>query len=152
MDRDDGVRGRAATTTDRTLGEYIAVVLGAVYVLVGVLGFFVTGGVEFAATQGDKLLGVFEVNPLHNLEHLAIGIALIAAFYSGAAAVRAVATIIGAVYVILGIAGFFIEGEDANILALNVPDHILHLVSGAALLAAAALTRPTGELSARRAT
>ncbi len=151
MDRDDGARGRAATTTDRTVGEYIAVVLGAVYVLVGILGFFVTGGVEFAGTQGDKLLGVFEVNPLHNLVHLAIGIALIAAFYSGAAAVRAVATIIGAVYVILGIAGFFIEGE-ANILALNVPDHILHLVSGAALLVAAALTRPAGELSARRAT
>jgi hypothetical protein len=33
-----------------------------------------------------------------------------------------------------------------------VPDHILHLVSGAALLVAAALTRPAGELSARRAT
>jgi hypothetical protein len=152
MDRDDGARGRAATTTDRTLGEYIAVVTGAVYVLVGILGFFVTGGVEFAATQGDKLLGVFEVNPLHNLVHLAIGIALIAAFYSGAAAVRAVATIIGAVYVILGIAGFFIEGEDVNILALNGPDHVLHLASGAVLLAAAALTRPAGELSARRAT
>jgi hypothetical protein len=150
MDRDDNGRGRA-TTADRTPGEYIAAALGAVYVLVGILGFFVTGGVEFAATNGDKLLGIFEVNPLHNLVHLAIGIALLAAFYSGAAAVRAVATIIGAVYVILGIVGFFIEGEDVNILALNVPDHILHLASGAALLVAAALTRDAS-VTARRAT
>jgi hypothetical protein len=150
MDRDDNGRGRA-TTEDRTPGEYIAAALGAVYVLIGILGFFVTGGVEFAATNGDKLLGIFEVNPLHNLVHLAIGIALLAAFYSGAAAVRAVATIIGAVYVILGIVGFFIEGEDVNILALNVPDHILHLASGAALLVAAALTREAS-VRARRAT
>jgi uncharacterized protein DUF4383 len=108
------------------------------------------------ATTADRtpgeLLGVFEVNPLHNLVHLAIGIALLAAFYSGAAAVRAVATIIGAVYVILGIAGFFIEGEGVNILALNVPDHVLHLASGAALLVAAALTRREAAVSPRRAT
>lgn len=139
MDRDTD-RGRA-TTGDRTPGELIAAALGAVYVLVGIIGFFVTSGVGFAATKGNDLLGVFQVNPLHNIVHLAIGVALLAAFYAGAAATRAVATVIGAVYLIVGVAGFFVKGTDANILALNLPDHLLHLGTGAALLVAAALTR-----------
>jgi Domain of unknown function (DUF4383) len=141
MDRDTG-RARARTA-DRTPGELIAAALGAVYVLVGIIGFLVTSGVEFAGTKGNDLLGIFEVNPLHNIVHLAIGVALLAAFYAGAAATRAVATVIGAVYLIVGVAGFFMKGTDANILALNLADHLLHLGTGAALLVAAALTRDT---------
>jgi hypothetical protein len=143
MDTDD-VRRNRATAGDRTPGEIIAAALGAVYVLIGIIGFFVTGGVNFAATNGEQLLGIFEVNPLHNIVHLAIGIALLGAFAAGAAATRAVATIIGAVYLLVGVVGFFITNSDANILALNTPDHFLHLATGAALLVAAAMTRPAG--------
>ena len=39
----------------------------------------------------------------------------------------------GAVYLLLGIVGFFLTGP-ANILALNVPDHFLHLASAVVLL------------------
>ena len=45
----------------------IAVIFGAVYIVVGALGFAVTGGVSFLATQGGMLLGIFMVNPLHNV-------------------------------------------------------------------------------------
>ena len=48
----------------------IAVVFGAVYVLVGLLGFAVTGGVSFLATEGGLLLGIFMVNPLHFKLHV----------------------------------------------------------------------------------
>src|SRR4029453_8756991 len=57
----------------------VATVFGAVYVLVGLLGFAVTGGVGFIATDGGLLLGIFQVNPLHNVAHILIGAALLLA-------------------------------------------------------------------------
>ena len=60
----------------------VATVFGAVYVLVGLLGFAVTGGVGFIATEGGLLLGVFQVNPLHNIAHLLIGAALLIAGFA----------------------------------------------------------------------
>ena len=125
----------------RTTGEKIAGIFGATYLAIGLLGFVATGGVGFADTQGNDLLGIFEINPLHNLVHLAIGVALLAAFAAGARAVTVVAGLIGVVYIAVGIAGFFVEGTDANILALNTTDHLLHLASGAFLVLAASLAR-----------
>ena len=112
----------------------VATVFGAVYLLVGLLGFAVTGGVGFIATQGGLLLGIFEVNPLHNIAHLLIGAALLIAGLANARAAKRVNTTVGAVYLLLGIVGFFLTGTAANILALNVPDHFLHLASAVVLL------------------
>jgi hypothetical protein len=112
----------------------VATIFGAVYLLVGLLGFAVTGGVGFVATKGGLLLGIFEVNPLHNIAHLLIGAALLIAGLTRVAAARAVNITVGAVYLLLGIVGFFLVGTDANILALNTPDHFLHLVSAIVLL------------------
>ena len=60
----------------------VATVFGAVYLVVGALGFAVTGGVGFLATDGGLLLGIFAVNPLHNIAHLLIGAALVIAALS----------------------------------------------------------------------
>jgi hypothetical protein len=136
--------------THRTPGEYLAGALGAVYLAVGVLGFFVTSGVGFAARDGGDLLGVFEVNPLHNIVHLAIGVALLAAFAAGAGAVRVVAAVIGATYLLVGVVGFVVQNSEANILALNTPDHVLHLGSAIALLVAASLARQRTGVPATR--
>lgn len=112
----------------------VATIFGAVYLLVGLLGFAYTGGVGFVATSGGLILGIFEVNPLHNVAHLLIGAALLIAGLTRAAAAKAVNITIGAVYLLLGIVGFFLVGTGANILALNTPDHFLHLVSAIVLL------------------
>jgi hypothetical protein len=112
----------------------VATVFGAVYVLVGLLGFAVTGGVAFIATEGGLLLGVFQVNPLHNVAHLAIGAALLVAAFANLAAAKTVNTIVGGAYLLLGIVGFFLAGTAANILALNTADHFLHLASAIVLL------------------
>src|SRR3954452_16688 len=112
----------------------VATIFGAVYLLVGLLGFAVTGGIGFVATKGGLLLGIFEVNPLHNIAHLLIGAALLIAGLTRVDASKAVNTIVGAVYLLLGIVGFFLVGTGANILALNTPDHFLHLVSAIVLL------------------
>lgn len=112
----------------------VAIIFGAVYLLVGLLGFAVTGGVGFIATDGGLLLGIFEVNPLHNIAHLLIGAALLIAGLSSVRAAKGVNTTIGAVYLLLGIVGFFLVGTAANILALNTADHFLHLASAIVLL------------------
>jgi hypothetical protein len=112
----------------------IATIFGAVYLLVGLLGFAVTGGVGFVAREGGLLLGIFEVNPLHNVAHLLIGAALLIAGLSTVSASKATNTTIGAVYLLLGIVGFFIANTAANILALNTADHFLHLASAIILL------------------
>ncbi|MDJ0324968.1 DUF4383 domain-containing protein [Cryobacterium sp. PH31-AA6] len=118
----------------------VATVFGAVYLLVGLLGFAVTGGISFIATEGGLLLGLFAVNPLHNVAHLLIGAALLIAGLSSVSAAKAVNTTIGAVYLLLGIVGFFIASTALNILALNTPDHFLHLASALVLLGAGLAT------------
>lgn len=110
----------------------VATIFGAVYTLVGLAGFLVTGGVEFAGQEGNPLLG-FEVNPLHNIVHLAIGIALLASSRTVASARRMNITV-GAVYLLVGILGLFIIGTEANILALNGADNVLHFGTAIILL------------------
>jgi hypothetical protein len=112
----------------------VATIFGAVYILVGLLGFAVTGGVGFIATEGGLLLGIFMVNPLHNIAHLLIGAALLIAGLSSVSAAKGVNVTIGAVYLLLGIVGFFIAESALNILALNTADHFLHLASALVLL------------------
>ena len=115
----------------------VATIFGAVYIVVGLLGFAVTGGVGFIATEGGLLLGIFEVNPLHNIAHLLIGAALLIGGIVSATAAKAVNATVGAAYLLLGIVGFFLAGTAANILALNTADHFLHLASAIVLLGVA---------------
>jgi hypothetical protein len=111
----------------------IATVFGAVYLLVGLVGFAVTSGVGFFSTEGSNVI-IFEVNPLHNVIHLAIGAALL---YSGVKDVqlaRTVNTAVGAVYLLVGILGLFLLSSPLNIIALNGADNVLHLASAVLLL------------------
>lgn len=113
----------------------VAVIFGAVYLVVGLLGFAVTGGVSFLATEGGLLLGIFMVNPAHNVAHLLIGAALLVAGLASVRAAKGANTVVGAAYLLLGIVGFFLVGTAANVLALNTFDHFLHLASALVLLA-----------------
>jgi Domain of unknown function (DUF4383) len=128
----------SATTTTRTatsVNQKVAYVAGAIFLLIGILGWFVTPGHSFADRDGGSLLG-FEVNPLHNIVHLLVGILLLVGARGGVSAARAANTAVGAVYLVVGIIGLFILNSSANILALNGADNVLHLVSGIVLLAA----------------
>jgi hypothetical protein len=111
----------------------IATIFGSVYLLVGLLGFAVTSGVGFFATEGPLLI-IFAVNPLHNVIHLAIGAALLAAGLKSVPASRSVNTTVGAVYLLVGIVGLFLLNTSLNIIALNGADNVLHLASAVLLL------------------
>lgn len=121
--------------TGRSLNQTLALVFGAVYALVGVLGFFVSSSVPFAGERGASLLG-FDVNGLHNIVHLLIGGALIVASRTHATA-RATNLTIGAVYIALAVLGPFINNTALDIVGLNGPDNVLHALSGVLLVGVA---------------
>ncbi|MGY1616000.1 DUF4383 domain-containing protein [Geodermatophilus sp. SYSU D00691] len=132
-------------STDRTTSargltwpQLAGLVIGAIYTLIGIIGFFVTGFDDFAAHTGETLIG-FMINPLHNIVHLVIGIAglVLSRTLSGA---RTYGWLLAAGYGAAFVYGLFAVGEDWDFLALNWADNILHLVT--ALLGAAIALGP----------
>jgi hypothetical protein len=127
----------SSSASARTRGPNVIVggAFGLIYLLVGVLGFTVSSGYGFADTEGGELLGLFMVNPLHNIAHLLIGALLVLAATRGEVAASRMNTLIGGLYLVLGVIGLFILDDDVNILALNGADNVLHFGSAAVLLA-----------------
>lgn len=121
---------------EKTVNQKVGLVFGIIYILVGLSGFLVTGDVPFIGKEGNPLI-VFNVNGLHNVVHLLIGLALAGAAASSASASRSINMTVGVVYLALGLLGWFITDTALNIVALNAADHVLHLVSGALLIAVA---------------
>jgi hypothetical protein len=120
----------AGTGNARTPAQTFALVFGVVYLLVGVVGFFVTGFDGFAAkSYGEKLL-LFPLNPLHNLVHVAIG-----ALWIGAAAKHATAKstnmLIGVVYALVAVLGLIGVLKFLAIKDAGSADNYLHLVTAA---------------------
>lgn len=136
----------------QSANRLVGAVFGTVYLLVGVAGFFVSSGAAFAGTEGGTLI-IFEVNPLHNIVHLAIGAVLLGAAASSVRAARAANSAVGATYLLVGLLGLFLVGSPANILALNGADNVLHFGSAVLLLGVGlAADRTSHEgASARRA-
>lgn len=118
-----------------SVNQRLGYTFGAIYVLVGLVGFAATADIGFAQSDGALLLGLFEVNPLHNVVHLAVGAGLAAAAASGATVSRAVNLAVGSVYLLVGVAGVaLVGGSSLNLLALNHADNALHFASSAVLL------------------
>ena len=112
-----------------------ATILGAVYLVVGVTGWFVTAGVGFFSMSGGLLVGLLGVNPFHNVLNILIGAALLMAGLFTVASAKTLTTIAGTAFLVLGIAGLFVIGNGFNVLALNGADNVLHFASAVVLLA-----------------
>ena len=57
----------------RTTEQKFSMIAGIVYVVGGIVGFFITGFSNFTEMTNHALFGVFMLNPFHNIVHLAIG-------------------------------------------------------------------------------
>ena len=129
------------TSTARTPVRLAVLVVGAVFLLVGVLGFIpgITTNyddLQFASHESEAmLLGVFQVSILHNIVHLLFGVAgvLLARTWSGA---RNFLIGGGVIYLLLWIYGMLV-GHDtpANFVPVNNADNWLHLFLGVAMVA-----------------
>jgi hypothetical protein len=140
-------RGRAGARAGApTLVQRAALVVGAVFLLVGVLGFIpgVTtdySDLSMAGHQSDAmLLGLFQVSILHNLVHLLFGVAGIALARSRDGA-RLFLLGGGVIYLVLWLYGLVINSESAaNFIPVNTADNWLHLLLGVGMIAAGLLT------------
>lgn len=129
-----------STTDRRTPVQLAALVVGAVFLLVGILGFVPgitthTGDLQFAGhMSGAKLLGIFQVSVLHNVVHLLFGVAGIAAARMFASA-RTYLVAGGIVYLVLWVYGLVVDRQsDANFVPLNNADNWLHLLLGLGMI------------------
>ena len=119
----------------------MAGLVGAVFLLVGILGFIpgITtnySSLEFAGDGSNaKLLGLFEVSILHNIVHLLFGVAGLAM----AKATKSATTYLiggGVIYLVLTVYGFLIPQDGAaNFVPVNDADNWLHLVLGVGMIA-----------------
>lgn len=116
----------------RTPVQQAALLVGVVFLLVGVLGF-VPGittdydTLKFAEHDSHaELLGVFQVSVLHNIVHLLFGIAG-AAMAGSVSTARTFLVGGGLVYLALGIYGLVIDQDStANFVPVNTADTWLH--------------------------
>jgi hypothetical protein len=121
--------GTNGTTGSRSVPELLALVFGAVYLLVGIIGFFWTGFSHFATRNGhDMILGIFMVNPLHNIAHILVGVAGLALGRTLAGA-RTYGWALAVLYAALFVYGLIAVGKSWDFLSINGADNGLHIVT-----------------------
>jgi hypothetical protein len=105
-----------------------ALILGVVFVLVGILGFIPNPVVSPT--------GIFAVDTAHILVHLVSGGAILAAAYSNMGASLTL-KVFGVIYAAMAILGFMQDGNMLlGMIHSNKADTWLHLLLGVVLLAA----------------
>src|SRR5947199_10456392 len=124
-------------TTEWTTNRIVALVIGVVLLLVGIIGFFVPAE---NSTGVQALFGIFDVDVVHNLVPVVTGILGIAAAFTGWS--RRFNQVFGIIYILLGLLGLIpalyfpagTYGTDTGLFLgvthINAGDHILHLITG----------------------
>ena len=115
------------TGAGRPWPQMLGLAFGAVYLLVGIVGFFITGFDDFA-THSDATLIVFDINPLHNIVHILIGVLGLALSRTLAGA-KTFGLILLVGYGAAFIYGVIAVDADWDFLNINWADNILHIVS-----------------------
>ncbi|WP_309082035.1 DUF4383 domain-containing protein [Zhihengliuella sp.] len=144
------------TEAGRTALQKTAIVVGAVFLLVGILGFIpgITTNYDqltFAGHHSESMLmGIFQVSVLHNIVHLLFGVAGLALAKSHAGAYNFLLWG-GVIYLVLWLYGLFIDLDSAaNFVPVNSADNWLHFVLGVGMIGLALLLRRRGDPADRR--
>lgn len=119
----------------RTLEQNASMVLGSIYIVAGIIGFIVTGFANITEMTDKSILGLFLVNPYHNIVHIGIGAFwMLGAFALTAAGNEGLNIAIGGIYTLATVIGFM---GYLNLLAIPggpVGDNWLHLATALATI------------------
>ena len=126
-----------------------AVVIGVVFILVGLLGFVPNPII------GESDNAIFHADTVHNMVHIISGILFLLVAFAAQGFAATFLKIFGIVYLLLGILGLINIGTEGmtrllGFLHVNGPDNILHIGLGILILAAGFLRRPAGHVYANR--
>ncbi|MFC0004384.1 DUF4383 domain-containing protein [Micromonospora siamensis] len=139
-------RGRRGPADGHSPVRRAAATAGVIFLVIGVLGFVPGITTPFADLSvaghgsGAKLLGVFQVSVLHNLVHLAFGVAGLALSRTISGA-RTFLIGGGAIYLVLWVYGVVVDhSSGANFIPVNNADNWLHLLLGVGMIALGLLT------------
>jgi hypothetical protein len=111
-----------------TPAQAFALAFGVVYMMIGLIGFGVTGFNDwFTQIFVEKLL-FFPINPIHNIIHIALGTAWMVSSTTHAQAKR-MNTILGVVLIAVTLLGVVGVAKWAAIESGFAADNILHLVT-----------------------
>lgn len=106
------------------MSNKLLTVLGVVFVLVGLVGFF-----------NHPVFGLFEVDTMHNIVHLLSGILAVIVASKGEGPSRRFAKVFGAAYLVVAIIGFIQGNTVLGIISINAADNYLHTLLAIILLA-----------------
>jgi hypothetical protein len=134
------------------LAKTYANLLGAVLTLVGILGFIGTLTPNLSGTSTPALLGIFAINPIHNVIHLASGVVgLAAANTAGGRYARLFAGVFGTVYGLVTVVGFIQGTTVLGLIPVNLADNVLHVAIAASALGVYFTTGSSNTSTARAA-
>jgi len=125
-----------------------AVVVGAAYLVGGLIGFFVTGFGGFVQNTDDTLL-TLDLNPFHNVFHVFVGAYLIIIAQFGRPATEGALIGGGAVYLVAVFLGLTNNLQILSMEGAGASDNLLHVVSGSAALALGLLSVSRNKRSER---
>ncbi len=111
----------------------LAMLFGAVFLLVGILGF--VPALSPLHSDGNRyLLGLFMVGGVHNAIHLLSGVAALAAGMYSDKYAKLYFQVFGSVYALVTVVGFVQKTTVLGIFDVNTADNFLHLVLAIAIL------------------
>src|SRR5437763_16054224 len=117
------------------MAKTFGMLFGIVFLAVGILGF-VPG-----VTINDMLLGIFMVNKVHSIVHIASGAIFLIASMAGAGAARLWFQLFGIIYAIVAVLGFMNpNGMLFGMLSNNAADTWMHVVLVVSMLATGFVT------------
>ncbi len=99
----------------RSLVKSLTWLLGVVFILIGIAGFFVNG-----------TLIIFQVSTVHNVIHLLSGVVALAAVGAGESYARLYLIVFGLVYALVAVLGFVNGGDILGLIQTNRADDYLH--------------------------
>ena len=126
-----------------------AIIFGIFFLVAGIGGFVPA----LAPQHGDgaMLFGIFMVGPVHNVIHIASGVAALICGMMGAGAARKYFQIFGIVYALVAVIGFFYGNTRIlGVMEHNVADIGLHIAIAAVALYLGFMARNDGLVGDRR--
>ncbi len=120
---------------NKSLAAGASLLIGASYVAVGIVGFFITGFDNFFGNENgvpahhvdENLLG-FMINPMHNVVHILIG-AVGLALSRTLAGARTYGWLLAVGYGAAFIYGLLAIGKEWDFLSINGADNVLHIAT-----------------------